>query len=181
MNKLGVNVGSPVFTGIAAIVFGVIMVAWPATVVKSILVVIGWLLIAIGGLPILYSLIRRYPVSFVSVIYLICGILVLIFKEVFVNVVMWIFGIILVLGAIQQFNILSSAKKMGYTPKAYTYLYAGVLLLAGVVALVNPFASMETLVMFFGFGLLFYGITLLLNELSIQRAHGKGSDYKIEK
>lgn len=180
MNKLRLNAGSPIFTGIAAVVFGVIMVAWPATVVKSILVVIGWLLIAIGGLPILYSLIRKFPVSFIAVIYLICGILVLVFKEVFVNVVMWIFGIILVLGAIQQFNIISGAKKMGYTPKAYTYVYSGILLLAGIVALINPFASMETLVMFFGCGLLFYGVTLLLSEFSIQHARGKGSDYTIK-
>lgn len=180
MNKLRLNAGSPIFTGIAAVIFGIIMVAWPATVVKSILVVIGWLLIAIGGLPILYSLIRKFPVSFIAVIYLICGILVLVFKDVFINVVMWIFGIILVLGAIQQFNIISGAKRMGYTPKSYTYVYSGILLLAGIVALINPFASMETLVMFFGCGLLFYGITLLLSELSIQHGRRKDSDYTIK-
>ena len=173
MNKLRLNAGSPFFTGIAAVLFGVVMIAWPGTVVKSILVVIGWLLIAIGGLPILYSLMRRFPVSLISVIYLITGILVLIFKETFVNVVMWLFGIILILGAIQQFNILSSARKMGYSPKGYTYIYSGVLLLAGVVTLINPFGSMETLVQFFGFGLLFYGVTLLLNEIAIQRSQHK--------
>lgn len=181
MNKLSFNAGSPLFTGVIAVIFSVLMIAWPGVVVRSMIAVLGWLMIIIGGLPVLYALIRKYQVPSISVIYLVCGILVLIFKDLFLNIAMWLLGIILILGAIQQFNILVAAKKMGYQPKAYTYLYSGVLLLAGVITLINPFASLETLVMFFGFALLFYGVTLLLNEIMIQRSQRKYTDYKIEK
>lgn len=181
MNKLNVNAGSPLFTGVIAVLFSVLMIAWPGTVIKSMVTVLGWLMIVIGGLPLLYALIRKFPAPFVSVIYLVCGILALLFKEFFLNITMWILGIILLLGAIQQFNILREAKKMGYHPQLHSYIYPGVLLLAGIVTLVNPFASLETLVMFFGFALLFYGVTLLLNEIMIQRSQRAITDYKIEK
>jgi hypothetical protein len=87
--------------------------------------------------------------------------------------VMWIFGLVLILAAIHQFNILSIAKRNGVALKFYHYIYSCVLLLAGVITMLNPFGSMEAMVMFFGFSLLFYGATLLLNEIALARQRRK--------
>ena len=176
MKNQTINGVSPLLTGVIALLFSIVMIAWPGEVVTYLMLVVGWMLVIIGGLPTLYALARRYPISFVSVICLVVGILVLLFQPLFLKGVMWLFGLILVLASIHQFNVLTVAKRAGMVVAGYNYLYPCVLLLAGVITLVDPFQQLEALVMFFGFGLLFYGITLLLSEIVIARSKPKIED-----
>jgi hypothetical protein len=55
------NPSSPYFTGVLAFIAGAVMIAWPSAIVRSLLTVVGALLICIGALPILFSLIKRCP------------------------------------------------------------------------------------------------------------------------
>lgn len=164
-----VNTSSPFVSGALAILLGLLMVTNPGFVVHSFLVIVGWFLILMGVFPIIYSLIKKYPVSFISVIYLIGGILLLIFKGWFLTPLIWIFGIVLILAAIQQFNMFASAKSNGYTIPAYSYLYPAVLLLTGIITIINPFGSLEALVIFAGIALLFYGISTILNRILLKK------------
>lgn len=165
---IAVNTDSPYFTGVVALLLGIVMVLFPQTVVDFSLDIIGWFLILLGGAPLVYALIKKYPVSLVGVIYLLAGILILIFKTFFVNILMGILGAILILAAFQQFNIIAARKQSGYNVHMYVYIYPVVLLLAGVITLINPFSAMGTLVVFFGCGLLFFGITMVLNRFLLK-------------
>jgi uncharacterized membrane protein HdeD (DUF308 family) len=86
---------------------------------------------------------------------------------------------VLVLGSIHQFNILTVAKRAGLVVKAYNYLYPTILLLIGIITLTRPSEQMHAIVMLFGFGLLFYGITLLLSEITIARAKPRVEEAQI--
>jgi hypothetical protein len=105
----------------------------------------------------------------VSVIFLIIGIIILIFNQSLVNTIMWIFGIILILASVQQLNMLMAAKKQGFIISKYAYIYPTILLIGGVVIMFNPFASLQTLVIFFGCFLAFFGLTTLVSKISIKR------------
>lgn len=169
---LVVNTASPYFSGILALLLGLGMLIWPGFVLKFTLDIIGWFLIIIGVTPTLYALIKKYPVPVMNVTFLIAGILILIFKPFFVSVLMWIFGLILILGGIQQLNMLSAAKQNGYLIKGSSYIYPSILLLLGVITLIDPFGTSETLIMFFGAGLLFFGLTMIIGRATLKRIRG---------
>ena len=164
MQNVKINTSSPYFTGALAILLGLVMCIWPSQIIKYIINILGWFMILTGGIPIIISLIKKRPISLVSVITLIFGIVILSFAYFFINVVMWIFGIILIIGAIQQFNIMNEAKRGGAKVSFVNMIYPALLLLAGVLILVNTFTTIETVVIFFGASTIFYGLTIILNQ-----------------
>ena len=166
---LSSTTSSPYFIGILSLLLGLVMIIWPEQIVSFVVIIIGWFLVLTGAIPIIINLIKKYPISFVSVIYLIAGIFILIFNHALVNLIMWIFGIILILAAVQQFNMYAASKKLGYKIHNYAYIYPAVLLLGGVITLINPFGSLSTLVIFFGCFLLFFGITMLISKSAMQK------------
>ncbi|MDO5572238.1 MAG: DUF308 domain-containing protein [Bacteroidales bacterium] len=168
-SKISFNTSSPYFIGIISLLAGLAMILWPGYVVSFSVLIIGWFLVIMGALPIIYSLIKKLPISMISVIFLIAGIIILIFNRSLVNMIMWIFGIILILASVQQLNMMSLAKKEGFIISKWSYLYPTILLLGGVVILLNPFSSLQTLVIFFGCFLLFFGITMLVSRISIKK------------
>ncbi len=169
MNTTKFNSASPYISSALAIILGVSMVAWPAVVLNSIMTFLGWFLLILGGVPILYSIVKKLPVSFMSAVFLIAGIIILIFGGLFMNILMWVFGIVLIFGAINQFNVLSTARNNGYTVQSYSYISPVVLLVVGMITIFNPFGANLALVRFFGFGVLFYGISMLVNQLTMKK------------
>ncbi len=169
MQTKNMNVASPYVSGIAALILGTVMVAWPNEVLVSVITIVGWFLVIIGATPMVYSLVKQYPVSYMSVTFFVSGVLLLFFGGFFMSLLMWILGFILIFGSIHQFNQLSVARQMGYTPRSYSYFSPVILLLAGVITIFNPFNSMAVLVTFFGASLLFYGISLLINQMLLQK------------
>ncbi len=171
MNTTKFNSTSPYISSVLAIILGSSMVAWPGMVLDSIMTFLGWFLLILGGLPIIYSLVKKLPVSFMSAVFLIAGIIILLFGGLFLSVMMWVFGIILIFAAINQFNILSAARNNGYTVQSFSYISPVVLLVVGMITIFNPFVANLALVRFFGFGVLFYGVTMLVNQLTIKKAN----------
>ncbi len=171
MSTTKFNSASPYISSALAIILGAAMVAWPGMVLDSIMTFLGWFLLFLGGVPIIYSLIKKLPVSFMSAVFLIAGIIILMFGGLFLSVIMWVFGIILIFAAINQFNVLSTARNNGYTIQSFSYISPVVLLVVGMITIFNPFAANMALVRFFGFGILFYGISMLVNQLTMKKVN----------
>ena len=169
MQSLKINSSSPYFTGILAILLGLVMAIWPGDSVKFTVKILGWFLVLMGGVPIIISLMKKIPISFFSVATFILGIIILCFQHFFISIFMWIFGIMLILGAIQQFNIMTIAKKSGANIGFINMIYPAILLLAGVLVLINPFSTMEAVMIFFGVSIIFYGITIIINQIRFQK------------
>ena len=171
MNTSKFNSTSPYISSALAIILGSSMVAWPGMVLDSIMTFLGWFLLVLGGVPIVYSLVKKLPVSFMSAVFLIAGVIILMLGGLFLSVMMWVFGIILIFAAINQFNILSVARNSGYTVQSFSYISPVVLLIVGLITIFNPFAANMALVQFFGFGVLFYGVSMLVNQLTMKKTN----------
>ena len=180
MDKNKINASSPYFTGIVAIVLGVLMIIWPDRVMNYVIAITGWFLIIIGAVPIIISLFKKIPISFISVMYVVIGILILCFAHFFINIAMWVFGVILILGAVQQFNVMTQAKKTGALVPFTYIIYPAILLIAGVIILINPFKTISVLIVFFGISMLFYGITIIVTKSILDKSIKVHESQKIE-
>lgn len=167
--KIIERLGSPSFSAVVTILMGVIMIIWPENIVSFLLKIIGIFLLVWGAVPIIYSFTKKTRVSILDAILLVSGLMILVFSSLFQALLMWIFGLVLIIGAIRQFNQLSDAKRVGYYVAGNNYIYPAALMILGIITLVNPFSTQKMLVIFFGFGLLFYGITTIFAELAITR------------
>ena len=83
MQNLKINATSPYFTGILAILLGLLMAIWPGQVVHYMVAILGWFFVIIGAVPVIMSLVRKSPVAIFSVIVLIIGIRILCFADKF--------------------------------------------------------------------------------------------------
>ena len=60
-------------------------------------------------------------------------------------------------------------KALGYDRWWISCLVAAVLALCGLVMVLNPFGTVENLVMFIGLGFLFDGVSSLVNTILLER------------
>ena len=79
MQNLKINATSPYFTGILAILLGLLMAIWPGKVVHSMVAILGWFVVIICAVPVMMSLVRKSPVAIFSVFVFIIVIILLFF------------------------------------------------------------------------------------------------------
>lgn len=148
--------------GIFSVVLGLVFVAWPGVVVSYLVLALGILLVLGAGIPMIYAAIKKYPISYGNIPGLILGVLLLAFPAFFVSVIMYMLGIILILAGLNQLLSYSAIKRAGGMVPGYYYIFPIIMLVSGIIVLFNPFASLATLFMYFGFVILFYGITEII-------------------
>jgi uncharacterized membrane protein HdeD (DUF308 family) len=129
-------------------------------------------------IPGLISLITYFTVNRAKhpeVQYLLAGIGSLLFGIVlvsvpsfFVSVLMYILGIILILGGVEQVVTLVRAKKRTTVPIAF-FIIPVLIVIAGVVVLFNPFKVAETLFIIIGIACLIYSVTEFVHWLRFIR------------
>lgn len=148
---------------------GLAMIIWSGSLIKLILQIIGWFLVFYGALPTLTSLIRKKPIPYTSFIIFLIGIFVLLFQGIMQTILMWILGVVILLSAIQQINMLSSMKKEGYRIKVISYIYPFVLVVLGILSIIDPFEAEQTLITIFGCGMIFYSITTIISKVTSEK------------
>lgn len=151
--------------GILSILLGFVFIAWPGLVVSYVVLVLGALLVISSALPMIYSGLKGYGISWVNTPSLILGILLLAFPAFFVSVIMYVLGIILILAGLNQILTYSSIKKSGGSVPGYYYIFPVIMLLSGIFILFNPFTTATYPVIYFGVMILFYGITEVVAAL----------------
>jgi hypothetical protein len=96
------------------------------------------------------------------------GLLLLSFPSFFTTIFMFILGVLLLFAAVGQLITLATIRRFG-TVSSWSYLYAVLILIAGIVVLFNPFTSAETVLMLFGCTAIFYGVTDLFNQYNVRK------------
>ena len=103
---------------------------------------------------------------------LILGLLLALTPNVFATALMYIIGGILILGAINQFMNLLSARSFGKIGFGY-WIFPCVILLAGIFVMLKPLAPVQMAMVVLGWCTLLYGVTELINALKIHREKRK--------
>ena len=168
---------------VSAILLGVLLILCPKNAIFYIVITIGILFIV----PALILLTGYFtseqakrpdmPVLFAGIGSLLFGVALVSVPHCFVSVLMYLLGIILLLAGIEQLVTLIRARKRTTVPGAF-YIIPLLILIAGVLVLLNPFKTAETLFILIGITCLVYGIMEFVHWLKFMR-HKKYTEYEI--
>jgi uncharacterized membrane protein HdeD (DUF308 family) len=167
-----------ILRAISATLLGVLLILCPQKAISFVVIAIGILFIVPG----LLSLIGYFtsnkakrpemPVLFAGIGSLLFGVVLVAAPSFFVNVLMYILGIILIVGAIEQIVVLIRARKWATVPVAF-YLIPLLILAAGFLVLFNPFKTAEIAFILIGVTCLIYGIMEFVYWLKFKRRYEK--------
>ena len=161
---------------VSAIALGVLLMIWPEAAILYLVIAIG----AMFFLPSLFSLVgyfmkgRQLGMYFpiVSLGSLLFGLWLMVSPAFFVGILMYVLGVVLVFAGISQIANLLAARN--HTEVSFGYFVLPVLiLLAGIVVLVNPFAAVAIPFVILGVSSTVYGITELFNIYRFRKKNPK--------
>lgn len=174
---------------VCAIAIGILLILYPDSTVLWLTVAIGVLFFISGTVSCLAYLNARrqlrigiqagketgsgtgrlpmYPI--VGMGSLILGLLLALTPAVFVEGLMYILGLALVMGAINQYMSLLGASRIARVPFIY-WVCPTLILLTGLLVLLKPMASAALPMLITGWCCLLYGVTEVVNALKIRSA-----------
>ena len=171
-----------VIRGICAVLMGVLLVAWPEAAIVYLVIAIG----AMFFVPSVFSLVgyfmkgrqegAMFPI--VSIGSLLFGLCLMVSPAFFVGILMYVLGAVLVFAGISQILQLFNAR--GWTQVAVGYYIMPVLiLLAGLVVLLNPFAAAAIPFIILGVSSIVYGITDIINLIRFRKKDEKKEENSV--
>ena len=165
-------------------IIGALLVIYPDNTVTGITIAIGVLFLVSGVISILTYIQARRHVSdykiydaegrllsgqqptfpLVGIGSSILGLVLAITPTTFVSALMYIIGIMLVLGALNQFIALIAGRRYGRISPLY-WIMPILTLLAGLYAMIKPIEPLKTAMIILGWTMLVYGVAELINAL----------------
>ena len=165
-----------VVRGICAVLMGVLLVTWPEAAIVYLVIAIG----AMFFVPSLFSLVAyfmkgrqegaMFPI--ISLGSLLFGLWLMISPAFFVGILMYVLGAVLVFAGISQIMQLVNARVWTQVAAGY-YIMPVLILLAGLVVLLNPFAAAAIPFIILGVSSIIYGITDIINLLRFHKKEEK--------
>ena len=179
---------SSVFRALCAIVIGILLIKFPDNTVTGITVAIGVLFLASGIIScVTYFWSKRHVSEYkiydteghlvageqptfpiVGIGSAILGLILALSPTAFVSALMYIIGIILILGAINQYMSLISGRRYGRI--SFWYLIMPTLiLLTGLYVMLKPMEPLNMAMLILGWCTLVYGLVELVHALKFYR------------
>ena len=179
---------STAFRAICALVIGVLLIKFPDNTVTGITIAIGVLFLLSGVLSCLsYIQARRHTSEYkiydaegrlvageqpmfpiVGIGSIILGLILALMAKSFVTALMYIIGILLVLGAINQFMSLLTGRRYGHIG-LWMWVMPSLILLTGLYVMLKPMAPLQVAMTILGWCLVVYGVVELVNALKFYR------------
>lgn len=161
---------------VSAIAIGVLLMVWPEAAIIYLVIAIG----AMFFLPSLFSLVgyfmrgRQLGMYFpiVSLGSLLFGLWLMVSPAFFVGILMYVLGAVLVFAGISQIVGLMGARSHAEVAFGF-YVMPVLILLAGIVVLVNPFAAASVPFIILGVSSAVYGISELINIYKFRKKEEK--------
>lgn len=175
---------SAVFRAVCALAVGVLLIKYPDNTVTGITVAIGVLFLLSGVLSCLSYIQARRNVSeykiydaegrlvageqpmfpIVGIGSIILGLILALMPTMFVSALMYIIGILLVLGAINQFLALMTGRRYGRIG-LWRWILPSLILLTGLYVMLKPMAPLNIAMTILGWTMVVYGVVELVNAL----------------
>lgn len=172
--------GSYIIRALCAIIIGFLLVKSPGSIPSGITIIAGFFflisgiiscasyvgIVKQGGIDSVTGTKRKpvFPIAGLGCMLL--GAVMVFDPEFFVRFLMYIFGGVLVLGAINQFVVLSRlfrAVKMSF----FFWIMPSLILICGLVILFKPMGSAELPFVISGWCLLVYGVAEIINAIKV--------------
>ena len=161
---------------VCSIIVGVLLVAWSDAAAIYLVMAVGALFLLPGIFTIVTYLLKGrnmgMPFPLVSIGSALLGLWLMVMPAFFVSILMYVLGAVLVFAGISQLANLVSARRWTQVPMGY-YVIPVLLLIAGVVVLVNPFAAASIPFMIVGVSCIVYGVSALINQIRFRKEEVK--------
>ena len=171
-----------VIRGICAVLMGLLLVTWPEAAIVYLVIAIG----AVFFVPSLFSLVgyftkgrqegAMFPI--VSIGSLLFGLWLMVSPAFFVGILMYVLGVVLVFAGISQIIQLVNARGWTLVAPGY-YIMPVLILLAGLVVLLNPFAAAAIPFIILGVSSIVYGITDIINQFRFRKKEEKKEENEV--
>lgn len=176
---------SSLFRALCSIIVGVLLVKYPDNTVMWITVAIGVLFLLSGVISCAtFFAVRRnitnkiasesdnrlylgkptFPI--VGIGSLVLGALLAGWPSMFISGLMYVLGVILILGAINQFMALISIRHIGHFSPLY-WVGPSIIFIVGLYVIFKPINSASVPLIIIGWCSLFYGVTEIINSIMI--------------
>lgn len=179
---------SSVFRAICAIITGILLINNPDSTVRWITIAIGVMFLVSGVISCATYLNARKnaigaeiydaegrliasprpPFPLVGIGSILLGLILAAIPGTFVKSLMYVLGVLIILGAVNQFIALAGARRVFRVP-AWFWVCPSVILITGIFVIVKPMESAELPLLIIGWCLLFYGVTECVNAVKIYR------------
>ena len=171
-----------VIRGICAVLMGLLLVTWPEAAIVYLVIAIG----AVFFVPSLFSLVGYFTTGrqegamfpIVSIGSLLLGLWLMVSPAFFVGILMYVLGVVLVFAGISQIIQLVNARGWTLVAPGY-YIMPVLILLAGLVVLLNPFAAAAIPFIILGVSSIVYGITDIINQLRFRKKEEKKEENEV--
>lgn len=178
------SLNNTLVSSICALIIGLLLVVWPGAAVNYLVMTIGVLFLLPGLLGLFTYLVvlnkRRteaprpvFPI--VALGSTLFGIWLILMPSFFVGVLMYVLGVLLVLGGISQLANLVAARSFMSVPFG-VYVVPVLVLAAGITVLVNPFETAEIPFIVLGVSSIVYALMDLFRLLHFRRKKSKVED-----
>ena len=161
---------------VCSIIVGVLLVAWSDAAAIYLVMAVGALFLLPGIFTIVTYLLKGrnmgMPFPLVSIGCALLGVWLMVMPAFFVSILMYVLGAVLVFAGISQLANLVSARRWTQVPMGY-YVIPVLLLIAGLVVLVNPFAAASIPFMIVGVSCIVYGVSALINQIRFRKEEVK--------
>lgn len=161
-------------TSVLSCILGLLLITAPGTAMRTVFLLVGWMLVISGAASLLTALLSRgQPVGqgelVLGLVQLATGLVVLMRPGFLMSLVGIVVGFVLLIHGIHDIQHARESKALGYEWK----LSMGVGIVAvvmGIIVMVNPFSTMETLLRIAGVFLLVDGVADLV--MAWRTTHG---------
>ncbi|MCC8089734.1 MAG: DUF308 domain-containing protein [Rikenellaceae bacterium] len=164
-----------VWRSIIAVLIGIVMIVWSHIAVNYAIIITG-ILVLLSGIASIFIFYRvdkttRGGLPVEGILSSMLGVLLIAVPSFFASIIMILLGAILVVAAVNQLSGLVLVRRNGFRVPGLLCLFPFVILTAGIIILFNPFATAQSLVVFFGCAVLLYGIINIVNYYILRRQH----------
>ncbi|MBR3527718.1 MAG: DUF308 domain-containing protein [Bacteroidales bacterium] len=150
-----------IIRSIIALLLGLSLVIWPGVAVDAFVRILGAVMILVGGVALGINFLGKERLGFLfastGIIAVVFGIVLLAFPDFFVNLLSYLFGILMLFFSIGEIATLLSAGK--YTKVKFGFYIIPILIfLAGIFLIVRPMDAAKAVFIFFGISMIFYAV-----------------------
>lgn len=150
-----------IIRSIIALLLGLSLVIWPGVAVDAFVRILGAVMILVGGVALGINFLGKERLGFLfastGIIAVVFGIVLLAFPDFFVNLLSYLFCILMLFFSIGEIATLLSAGK--YTKVKFGFYIIPILIfLAGIFLIVRPMDAAKAVFIFFGISMIFYAV-----------------------
>ena len=161
---------------ICAILVGILLVAWSDAAALYLVIAVGAMFLIPGLFAIVNYLLKGsrqgMPFPLVSIGSALFGLWLMVMPAFFVGILMYVLGAVLIFAGIGQITNLVSAQRWTPVPVGY-YVVPVLILIAGLVVLLNPFAAASVPFLILGISSIVYGASELVNQIRFRKREEK--------